>query len=184
MWGAQVELDQLSSYIRSFGATASRVATDMQVDNALGATHWQSFSGEVDARFVLTNDAEGTTRFIIETKNGTDGDRAELRVDTADALDGDVRDSGGTLVQSATGADVDWTVERTVRLRWDSQTALTIHSENMDIFTDAVRSAGSAATWTPGQNATTLYIGQDSSNLNQLNGLLATLNTYENPQAD
>ncbi|KKM69737.1 hypothetical protein LCGC14_1447780 [marine sediment metagenome] len=176
--------DRIIMPIRATTVIATVARTEFPITNAAGSTLLKSRRGEVEATFVIGVVGTGgvVDRLIFATSAGAD--ELIMKLNTTPAPVVTIKDSGGVTKQTIIGALVDLTAEHKFRARWDSVSLIPGHSENADLFLDALRTAGVAATWTAGLNALTLFIGHDATFSNHMLGVMSRLRIFSKPQPD
>jgi hypothetical protein len=182
-WGLQFEAGKRSVY-RPNAETA--VAQDCHCDNPGGGTIYSSCRGDIEIHAVAREADLPEFSFLLSAlevdKSAPYTDRHFIQ-SLDDEMEARLYDADGTIAQRITSIpDIDRTDGHTVRVAWDSGRDLPGRSDAYGAHQDDDRQAGDSGTWTPGNGATAVHLGQRHTATKHYEGGIEEITIWDRPR--
>lgn len=186
-WGAQAEYKWLSSYMPQRAALKDKYEIADYIDNVSGQV-LDAIAGRVEVTctgFAASVDGPGC--FIFDTACGESRESRILQQREANTstyhTDSQIYDTAGVLVSQLTDYPaLTFTDEITYAHEWDSRAPIPGRGVRArDEVGGTIVTTGAvvpSAAWTPGSNASKLYIGMRHNTSNHLEGIVTRVRTW------
>jgi len=160
----------------AFMGTAS--LTDFRIGGIAGQ-YMKGAQGEIVIHYICNGNDAASRRYIQSAAPGND--RRLTRIESSEDDSGIFYDGAGVFTQQDITGVVDQSLEHTLRLRWNMVTPLPC-GRYTEAILDGVSTPGAAAPMAYGNANTDIYVGQNYTSLDQLDGIIDYIKIWEQPQ--